>query len=70
MEAEEPPVYWSTFIINSHVLKGFCSCSTKGGFWFSLGKDSDKDSLLLERSLFQMYIKIHAFDEKASPWLR
>lgn len=45
------------------LLKGFHSCSTSGGYWLSLGRESDGDSRLLERSLFQMYIKIRAFDD-------
>lgn len=64
MEAEEPPVYWRTCIIDSYLLKGFHSCSTNAGFWLSSGEERDKDSLLLERSLFQMYIKIHALDDR------
>lgn len=43
-------------------LKWFCFCNTNGCPRLSSGKESDKDGLLLERSLFQMYIKIHAFD--------
>lgn len=33
------------------------------GLQLSSGKESDKDCLLLERSLFQMYIKMPAFDD-------
>lgn len=36
-------------------MKGFHSCGTNGGFLLSLGKEGDKDSLLLERSLSQIY---------------
>lgn len=44
-------------------MKGFHSCGTNGGFLLSLGKEGDKDSLLLERSLFHISIKTPASDD-------